>query len=109
MRISARASAVNEPGTYAIESINVSQIEPATSEAPYQCIVACAPCDVTATEINADVVAGSLQCAGLRLCTEPTLRPDFVEGGPCGARTAHVLDIDAQFRLTESSTKRKDY
>jgi hypothetical protein len=109
IRISATASGVNEPGMYDLEAVSVSQLEQETPDVPFQCIVACEPCEMRVLEVNDEVIAGELQCKGLRTCTEPTIPPDALQGSQCGNLTAHMLDVEAQFRLTGSSTKTKDY
>jgi hypothetical protein len=109
VQISADASGVKEPGTYRLENTTVLEAGQTLSETPFQCIVDCEPCDVTVTDIDDDVIAGTMRCTGLNLCTEPTLPPDSLAGGACGQRTVRVLDVTADFRLSEPSSKRKDF
>lgn len=108
-RIHAAASDIEGHGTIAVESVSVTRIGAEQAGMPFECILNCDACNITITELSDDLIAGSLHCTGMRNCAEPTIPPESIEEGPCGQLTAHLLDANANFRLTGSSTKPKDY
>ena len=104
------SATINEPtvGRQVVDSVRF-RLPGDGSTQDFECRLFCGPCTVDLTSFSDDAISGTLACAGLRHCGEPTPLPPPEGDAACGGRRSSIIDVSADFTLGQASDSRLDY